>query len=57
MDRKRKEYDLYKKTRQAAVIKWLISDRKKSHYLAAQIEIASKKLEFYQGLNRALARR
>lgn len=57
MDRKRKEYDLYKKTRQAAVIKWLISDRKKSHYLSAQIEVASKKLEFYQGLNRALARR
>lgn len=57
MDRKKKEYDLYRKTRQASAIKWLIQDRKKSHNLSEQITVVSRKLNFYQGLNKALARR
>ena len=57
MDRKKKEYDLYRKTRQAEAMKWLIQDKKRAYRITEQIETISKKLDFYQGLNKALARR
>jgi hypothetical protein len=57
MDRKRKEYDLYRKTRQASAIKWLVQDKDKAFSLKAQIEEVSKKFEFYRGINKAMTGR
>ncbi|MBQ6547299.1 MAG: hypothetical protein IJL74_04820 [Bacilli bacterium] len=54
MDRKKKEYDLYRKTRQAEAIKWLIQDKKRAYKITEQIEEISKKFEFYRGINKAM---
>lgn len=54
MDRKKKEYDLYRKTRQAEAMKWLIQDKKRAYRITEQIEAISKRLEFYKGINKAM---
>lgn len=54
MDRKKKEYDLYRKTRQAEAIKWLIQDKKRAYKITEQIEEIGKKFEFYRGINKAM---
>ena len=54
MDRKKKEYDFYRNTRQAEAIKWLIQDKKRAYKITEQIEEISKKFEFYRGINKAM---